>query len=467
MNRKRMLTLLLAVTLLVSGAGGLARALGEKTGASETVDSTAVAVTLQVNGTGGLAKAQDGKISTFETIPGGATVTVRSDRPMAGLYIQWNKIPGVWAYCLDGTRTCYTAGEKGFLHEYVALPQTAGELSFTAPAGGMQITDLYAFTAGVLPDWVQVWDEPCEKADLVLFSTHSDDEQLFFAGLLPYYAIEVGAQVQVVYMTSHWDTVTRPHEQLNGLWTVGIRHYPIISDFPDDARSLGSLSESQETVLKRTQGVYDEAAWVRFQVQQLRRFRPQVVVDHDFAGEYRHGAHILNSDAMVQALQLSADAGYDPESAAKYGLWDVPKAYFHLYDRNPVVMNYDIPYESMGGRTAFEMSKLGYACHDSQQWTWFTRWVSVDKASQIETYNPCYYGLYRSLVGEDVNKNDLLEHITLYQEQERLAEEQRRQEQKKKTILTLVLIAGLAVVIAALILRNNRRKKRRRRSRRR
>ena len=75
---------------------------------------------------------------------------------------------------------------------------------------------------------------------------------------------ERGLKVQVVYMTNHNDTQSRPHELLNGLWVVGIRHYPVISDFPDLAGSLGQKGEDVETVLKRALILYDEEEVTRF-----------------------------------------------------------------------------------------------------------------------------------------------------------------------------------------------------------
>ncbi len=386
---------------------------------------------LQITFSGGqsVENVTDDSIETFVSVVGGSTVNISCGTPMGGLYIMWNKIPGEWSYTIDGSE--HAAGENGFLHEYIELDSPTTEITVNIPQDGAQITDIYAFSEGdELPDWVQVWEEPYDRADIVLFSTHSDDEQLFFAGLLPYYAIEREAYVQVVYMTNHWDTTTRPHEQLNGLWTVGIRNYPIISEFPDDARSLGSTSESTQTVLERARSVYNEDDWIQFEVEMIRRFKPQVIVGHDINGEYRHGAHILNTDALMQAVELSNDETYDADSVETYGVWDVKKTYIHLYDENQIVMDYDTPYESMGGKTPFEMSKLGYACHLSQQWTWFTDWVSQDKATDIATYSPCRFGLYRTTVGEDVLKNDMLENITPWaeiiaqEEAERLAQEE-------------------------------------------
>lgn len=357
----------------------------------------------------------DNDINTFVSLPGSSVVTVSHPEGISGIYIEWNKIPGNWSYSIDGTYL--TAGADGYLHEYVAFPKTALTVAITIPDSGAQITGIYCFSEGTLPGWVQVWDPPCEQADLMLLSTHSDDEQLFFAGVLPYYAGELETAVQVVYMTNHWDAAGRPHEQLNGLWTVGVRNYPVIGPFPDDAASLGSTKESVDTVLQRALSVYDEESLTAFQVKMIRRFRPQVIIGHDIAGEYRHGAHIVNTYTLMKALEISNDKSHYPDSAEIYGVWDVPKTYLHLYEENPIVMDWDIPLKSFGDITAFEVSKLGYACHISQQWTWFTRWISKAEASEITSYNPCFYGLYRSTVGVDVKKNDFLENIITYHEQ--------------------------------------------------
>ena len=96
-------------------------------------------------------------------------------------------------------------------------------------------------------------------------------------------------------------------------------------------------------------------------------------------------------------------------------------------------MDWDTPLESMGGSTPFELSKQGYACHLSQQNTWFTKWMNKDRAADINKYSPCEYGLYRTTVGEDVRKNDFLENITTYGEMERLmAEEEARMEEQRQ-----------------------------------
>jgi hypothetical protein len=171
-----------------------------------------------------------------------------------------------------------------------------------------------------------------------------------------------------------------------------------------------------------------------FVVAQIRRFKPLVAVGHDPEGEYGHGMHMVYADLLMKAMELTGDETKFPESADRYGTWQIQKVYLHLYEENQIVMDYDQPLAQFGGMTAFEVTqKLGYPCHESQQWTWFTGWINgktdpITKASQIKKYNPCKFGLYYSQVGEDIAKNDFLENITTYAEQERLEQERLEQE---------------------------------------
>lgn len=378
-------------------------------------------------------KLLDEEYTTYASFTKGDVITIKSESQIAGLYVVWNTIPGEWDLTVDGSTI--KAGKYGFLHEYIDIAEVAGkkasEITITVPKN-MAVCDISVFTEGELPEWVQVWLPPCEKADIMLLSTHSDDEQLFFAGLLPYYAGEVGAAVQVVYLTNHWDTQNRPHEQINGLWTVGVRNYPIVGHFPDDVSTLNQTGETVQQTLERVlRGAYDETGtWgeanlMEFQVEMIRRFKPQVIVAHDVNGEYQHGAHIANTYTLQQALAPAADPSQYTDSAMKYGAWDVPKVYIHLWQENKITMNWDVPLENFGGKTAFEVSKEGYLCHRSQQWTWFTRWLTgtasgvadtIKKASEIKTYSPCEYGLYKSTVGVDT-KADLVDNIVLCKDQ--------------------------------------------------
>ena len=171
-----------------------------------------------------------------------------------------------------------------------------------------------------------------------------------------------------------------------------------------------------------------------FVVEQIRRFKPLVAVGHDLKGEYGHGMHMVYSDLLVKSLTMTNDPECFPESAEKYGTWELPKLYLHLYEENKITIDYDQPMDVFDGLSAFQVTqKYGFPCHKSQQWTGFVDWIygydrEITKASQIKKYNPSNFGLYHSTVGEDVEKNDFLENITTYAEQERLEQERLEQE---------------------------------------
>ena len=391
-----------------------------------------------VSGTGydSFSFLTDGDPNSYRTSGSSASITLKNEAGMAGLYLLFDLEYGSYTLTDAGSGKTFTAGTHGMLHEYIDLLSAFGtcptELTITFDNGSVRLSELYVFSEGTLPDFVQTWQAPLDgKADLVLFATHGDDDQLFFAGLLPYYATRPECALQVVYLTDHRNlTKARTHEMLNGLWSVGVRAYPVFGRFADFR-------------IDDLQGTYDEYRYSygtsesdlqSFVVEQIRRFRPQVAVGHDLQGEYGHGMHMVYSDLLVKSLELTKDAAQFPESAQKWGTWEIPKLYLHLYEENPIVMNWDVPLEAFDGMTAFEVTqKLGYPCHKSQQYTWFTRWINgssgeITKATQISTYNPGHYGLYHSTVGPDVQKNDFLENIVTYAAQERLEQERLEQE---------------------------------------
>ena len=347
------------------------------------------------SGTGALLDTDRASKVVFDNAD---TLTARlkegSALKLRGVYIIWDNIPGKWILGTGGTTV--VCGQHGFIHEYVDFPSPADEIVFKIPAGAV-MCDLIFYSEGVLPDSVQRWQPPYERADFLLFPTHGDDEHLFFGGIMPYYGGELGYKVQVAYMTNHAFTeMYRVHEQLNGLWTVGIRAYPCFGDFVDE------YSKTFEAAAE----MYGADNVERWQVEMIRRFKPYVVVGHDFEGEYGHGAHRINGTMLQKSVPDAADPSRYPESAERYGVWDTQKFYSHLYNRdNGVIIEWgNVFLSKFGGVSALEMAKKGYLCHDSQQWTSFR--VMTDD------YGDCrQFGLYRSTVGDDVAKNDLLEHV--------------------------------------------------------
>lgn len=388
--------------------------------------------TLEATGFSAPEKLSDASTGSYTTASEGATVTLSREDGISGIYVKFDRLPKEWTLTNPSTGVTVTCGTNTFLHEYVDVAALFSELpktlTLTFPEG-VVIADIYGFSAGEIPEWVQIWQPPCEEADLLLFSSHSDDEQLFFAGVLPYYAGERGLKVQVAYIVQHFEAYgvanhQRPHEQLDGLWNVGVRYYPIISDIPD----LYAESKDRDTAFAQASKVFEGVGvtyddFVSYITECIRRCKPLVVVSHDLNGEYGHGTHVLCASALTEAINYAADETLYPESAAKFGTWRVEKTYLHLYEENPIVMDWDTPLEHFGGKTAFEVTQQdGFSCHKSQHWTWFNKWIygtpeaPISKAADIKTYSPCLYGLYDTQVGVDSVGGDFFENVQTYEE---------------------------------------------------
>lgn len=362
----------------------------------------------------GIANRQalfDMDMASPQSVPGGACLTLSAGEGIAGLYLVFDAPYG--SVTLTEDERSVTVDTGGILHFYLDAEQALGRLprgvELTFSSGGAALNELRIFTPGELPDWVQRWGtiEP-GGAELLLLSAHGDDEQLFFAGLLPWYAAEQGKRVQVVYFTDHRNMVSyRVHEMLDGLWAVGVRDYPVFGGFPDyytfDMEDAFEFYEDEG---------YPRQALLGFVVESLRYYRPLVAVGHDENGEYGHGMHRLTAELLKQAAVCSGDGSRFPASAEAYGAYQVPKTYLHLYPENPITMNWDIPMASFGGKTAYQVTRdLGFAAHRSQQadFGWYFR--DAPRASEVERYSPCQYGLYLSTVGEDTGRGDFFENL--------------------------------------------------------
>lgn len=360
-----------------------------------------------------LSRLVDSNYKTYINVKKDQVINIKNDNTLIdSIYIEY-ELKGYKGTISYGDNT-QNIGDNNFVHEYIKLDKETNSIDITYKEDAI-ISDIYVLSKGELPDYIQNWNTPVNEADLVLFTTHADDEQLFFLGLLPTY-VDRGMKVQVIYLADHSDNQKRIHEQLNGLWTVGVRNYPVLGVIPD------AYSESLEGAVNNLKKAnLDQEYVIKFQTTMLRRFKPLVIVGHDIKGEYSHGQHILNTDSLMKAVERSNDKNYYTD--LEYDLWDVKKMYLHLYDKNKIVMDYDTPLDSFNGKTAYEVSKEGYKKHESQQWTWFTKWINgknneYTKSTDITKYSPNEFGLYRTTVGEDVKKNDMFENISLRKEKE-------------------------------------------------
>lgn len=327
------------------------------------------------------------------------TITIESSIPFAGLYMIWDAIPGTYTIQWEGgSKIC---GEYGFLHEYVALEEAVTQVTLVLPPeASVLLCDVRLYTEGSAPEDVQLWLPPCQEADVLVFPTHSDDDALFFGALISYYAIERQLTVQTAFMVDHTWQPHRGHERLNGLWAMGIRHYPILGAAPDTATF--DFTEAMN--------LYAPSDILGWQTELIRRFRPLVVVGHDLDGEYGNAGHKVNAHFLTQAIHTAADPDAYPASADLWGTWKTPKLYLHLYRENEWYLDVNTPMTlDPLGRTPFEAAQDGFAAHVSQQ-----QWGVVQQNDSNRAYDCRRFGLFFSLVGEDTTA-DIMENIDLDQ----------------------------------------------------
>ncbi len=406
----------------------------------------------------GCESLYDDDIRSTEHFEGGTTITVSSDENIDSLYIEWDEEPSKWTLTSGGQS--FEGGTNGFLHEFIKTGGVSNSATITIPNGGATLVDIYAFSAGELPDWVQVWQPPYERADILYFSTHSDDDVLFFGGLIPTYVDSGEYRIQAAYIVDHarpsdpfGNEPYRVHELLNCIWTMGLDHYPQMGIFGDwYSESLEGAEEYQSL---------DEVT--DFVTEVIRKFKPQVVISQDFEGEYGHGQHRLSAAAIAQAIEKSNDASQYPDSASKYGTWDVPKTYYHLYAENEIVIDARVPLSRFGGKTALEVAKEGYLRHESQQWMDYYVSDGIDDDGYMAPYACTRFGLYRSTVGLDTG-NDIMENLVPYDVQDEQARQETATEPdseieptkedggKHKTSPVLIIIIIVIVVIIVVLL---------------
>lgn len=277
------------------------------------------------------------------------------------------------------------------------LPLEEGCRSVSVKTDGRcKINALQIFGDGNTYPSRTVWWTPVKErkyCDLMLVSTHFDDEILMMGGVLPIYAGEQGRDCVVLYMKG--TDKLRKMEGMQGVWEMGVKREPLYLSCTSD--SLAKALENDAA------GVFEKDDLEKV-VLRIRRFRPLVVVTHDVDGEYGHESHVKTSAIVRRAVELAADPSYDPDTVEKYGTWQVQKLYIHLWKENKLELDIKSPLRNLGGRSAYQVAQDAFEYHKTQQKGWSV--VSTNKEYPIGSF-----GLYFSAVGPDSGINDMMEHV--------------------------------------------------------
>ena len=150
-----------------------------------------------------------------------------ADEPIGGVLIRYADVtaPTEVQVMKDGAwTTVATAGS--YLCEWVPLQEPAEQVRLVAPADqNLRLALLTVYGVGEKPANVPVWTR-LDDCDMLVLVAHPDDELLWFGGMLPMYAGELGYKIQLVYCIK--PSAQRKLELLDGLWTCGIDAYPIM-----------------------------------------------------------------------------------------------------------------------------------------------------------------------------------------------------------------------------------------------
>ena len=251
-----------------------------------------------------LGRMTDGDYRTYwaSSSNGSAYVEIEAEDAIGGVYVQfYDDAAALNVQTRDASGAWQTVAQTdgAFLAAYAAVDAGAKTVRIRPKdgKGRLFIAELRVLGEGDAPGWVQQWQAPLEKADLLALAAHPDDEILFLGGTIPYYAGERGKAVQAAYLVP-----TMPYrrlELLDGLWLCGVRNYPILGHFPDQF----------QLTLK---GMYAQKGWsresvYRFVTEVYRACRPDVVVTQDVNGEYGHGAHRAAADAARAKERAAAE----------------------------------------------------------------------------------------------------------------------------------------------------------------
>ena len=187
-------------------------------------------------------------------------------------------------------------------------------------------------------------------------------------------------------------------EALDGLWTTGLKYYPVFIGWMNGQEDLSSSGRAT-TRNFWTNKTYDPVTDL---VRVIRKYRPDVVVTHDFSGEYRNIQHQLTARLIAEAAVLAGDPGYDKDAGIP--AWEVRKVYIHLYEENRIYMDWNKPLNDEQAITPLFLATEAFDKHHSQHI------YNSMEVHGVRYDNQCF-GLYYSSVGEDKKKDDLFENI--------------------------------------------------------
>ncbi len=260
----------------------------------------------------------DGDYWTSQYFYPGTVLTIESDAPIKTLYIVWDQIPGEWQLTENDGVTVH--GTEGLLHETVALTSPSNYVSITIPESGASIADLSIYSEDAAAEPVQNWKPQLEKADVLVVLPYDDSQFHLFSDTISQICAKGDYTLQAAYFTDYFQTEPwKNHAILDYLWGLGNQNAPHYGRFYD------FYAESVE----EAEAFFNHDECLRYAVELIRRYKPQVLITskESVEGDQSVGFPYV-SRLFQEAVNLSGNAEYYPESANMYGVWEVGKTSF-------------------------------------------------------------------------------------------------------------------------------------------
>ncbi len=255
------------------------------------------------------------------------------------------------------------------------------------------------------------WLPPTNKIVLLVINAHPDDEGIFFGGSLPYYAGLLQVPTMLLSMTGGNNPAVRDDELRCSAWTDSVRYEPVFAPFPDVPPSTNNPYTNTIDMVwdiwadGKLQGdgsdVEAGKAWAaNYIAEQIRRYRPEVIITHDLNGEYGHDVHKATARAVTNAFFVAADPNATATNLVGLPPWQAKKLYLHLYPTNQLFHKYwEMPFAQLTNQTARQVANLGLQCDVSQGFK--TVGSVYDPNGYYFPWPSEWWGLYASTVGPD------------------------------------------------------------------
>lgn len=308
-------------------------------------------------------------------------VTISLDAPARALALRWYDASANYTLLQAdalGKALSETAITDGMLSRLIPLDEACRTVTLTLLEPG-SLAEIAVYPASEpLPETAQDWEQTPEKVDLLLICAEPGAEWKYLGGVLPIYARERGITAAVIYL-SDFGKRARAYEALAGLWSVGIRAYPIFAGFTCDNYDSPKIVESG----------FVRAAVVKYLAAQIEALTPKVVVTHGADGRLDTPGAAARAFAGECALKAAEQTG----AACKLYRFGAEEG------KTTTVLDMNAPLNAFDGRTAAEIAQEAFKLHASQQL--YGKTVDTSGA----------FTLAYTSVGEDEQKNDLFEHI--------------------------------------------------------